>query len=198
MDSSTKRIFVGGLYNNITESELSERFSKFGNVDNIEIKTKKNSDGIPENTFAYLDVNTTDENLKKCFSVLNRSRWKGKELKIQHAKADFMKRLKEERENNFEKAEKPKTKKVVYQDPLEGVAGVDNFHMKGAVPGTPVDVEEKNWVVGKYGRVLPIVNIRRRDKRKISFKRIMYIYIVISRMTCTYPLGYCEGWGRGQ
>ncbi|XP_021347023.1 nucleolar protein 8-like isoform X2 [Mizuhopecten yessoensis] len=145
MDSSTKRIFVGGLYNNITESELSERFSKFGNVDNIEIKTKKNSDG---------------------FSVLNRSRWKGKELKIQHAKADFMKRLKEERENNFEKAEKPKTKKVVYQDPLEGVAGVDNFHMKGAVPGTPVDVEEKNWVVGKYGRVLPIVNIRRRDKRK--------------------------------
>ncbi|XP_069141521.1 nucleolar protein 8-like [Argopecten irradians] len=167
MDSSTKRLFVGGLYDNIAESELRGRFSKFGDVDKIEIKTKKSSDGVAEKTFAYLDVNITDENLKKCFSVLNRSRWKGNELKIQLAKADFMKRLKEERENNFEKTPKPKKKKVVFQDPLDGVAGVDNFHMKGAVPGTPVGAEEKNWVVGKYGRVLPIVNIRRRDKRKM-------------------------------
>ncbi|XP_033746768.1 nucleolar protein 8-like isoform X2 [Pecten maximus] len=167
MDSSTKRLFVGGLYNNIAESELRDRFSKFGDVDNIEIKTKKNSDGVPEKTFAYLDVNITEENLKKCFSVLNRSRWKGSELKIQHAKADFMQRLKEERENNFEKAAKTKNKKVVFQDPLDGVTGVENFHMKGAVPGTPVGAEDQNWVVGKYGRVLPIINIRRRDKRKI-------------------------------
>ncbi|XP_060062959.1 nucleolar protein 8-like [Ylistrum balloti] len=166
MESTVKRLFVGGLFNNITDSELRDRFSKFGNVDSIEIKTKKNSNGLPEKTFAYLDVNITDENLKKCLSVLNKSRWKGNELKIQHAKADFMKRLKEERENNFEKPAKVKNKKVILQDPLEGVAGVENFHMKGAVPGTQVDVEEKNWVVGKYGRVLPIVNIRKRDKKK--------------------------------
>lgn len=36
-----------------------------------------------------------------------------------------------------------------------------------AVPGTPLP-GKKNWVVGKFGRVLPVVYLRRRDMKKIA------------------------------
>lgn len=36
-----------------------------------------------------------------------------------------------------------------------------------AVPGTPLP-GKKNWVVGKFGRVLPVVYLRRRDRKKIA------------------------------
>ena len=35
-----------------------------------------------------------------------------------------------------------------------------------AVPGTPLP-GKKNWVVGKFGRVLPVVYLRRKDRKKI-------------------------------
>lgn len=36
-----------------------------------------------------------------------------------------------------------------------------------AVPGTPLP-GKKNWVIGKFGRVLPVVYLRRRDRKKIA------------------------------
>ena len=39
--------------------------------------------------------------------------------------------------------------------------------IKSAVPGTPVP-NKRNWVVGKFGRVLPIVFLRRKDGKKIA------------------------------
>ena len=36
-----------------------------------------------------------------------------------------------------------------------------------AVPGTPLP-GKKNWVVGKFGRVLPVVYLRRKDRKKIA------------------------------
>lgn len=36
-----------------------------------------------------------------------------------------------------------------------------------AVPGTPLP-GKKNWVVGKFGRVLPVVYLRRKDRKKIT------------------------------
>ncbi|XP_038041731.2 nucleolar protein 8 isoform X3 [Anas platyrhynchos] len=44
-------------------------------------------------------------------------------------------------------------------------AGVVDFHMK-AVPGTEVP-DHKNWVVGKFGRVLPILRLRNQQKNKV-------------------------------
>jgi hypothetical protein len=39
--------------------------------------------------------------------------------------------------------------------------------IKSAVPGTPVP-NRRNWVIGKFGRALPIVFLRRKDGRKIA------------------------------
>lgn len=41
------------------------------------------------------------------------------------------------------------------------------YTLPKAVPGTPLP-GKKNWVVGKFGRVLPIVYLRRKDRKKIT------------------------------
>ena len=38
--SEVRRIFVGGLVENITDKEICERFSRFGDVTNVDIRSK--------------------------------------------------------------------------------------------------------------------------------------------------------------
>lgn len=161
-----KRLFVGGLFPGVTEDDIIERFKRFGEITGVEIKNKKTTDTASlGNTFAYIDLNITDENLAKCFSLYNKTKWKGLSLRIQLAKEDFLKRLIKERENGF--AVKPKIKKPKgkHQEPLKNPK-IQDFVMQGAVPGTLIE-GGKDWVVGKYGRVLPIVHIPSKHGKKI-------------------------------
>lgn len=161
-----KRLFVGGLFPGVTEDDIIERFKRFGEITGVEIKNKKTTDTASlGNTFAYIDLNITDENLAKCFSLYNKTKWKGLSLRIQLAKEDFLKRLIKERENGF--AVKPKIKKPKgkHQEPLKNPK-IQDFVIQGAVPGTLIE-GGKDWVVGKYGRVLPIVHIPSKHGKKI-------------------------------
>lgn len=161
-----KRLFVGGLFPGVTEDDIIERFKRFGEITGVEIKKKKTTDTASlGNTFAYIDLNITDENLAKCFSLYNKTKWKGLSLRIQLAKEDFLKRLIKERENGF--AVKPKIKKPKgkHQEPLKNPK-IQDFVIQGAVPGTLIE-GGKDWVVGKYGRVLPIVHIPSKHGKKI-------------------------------
>ncbi|XP_008587562.1 PREDICTED: nucleolar protein 8 [Galeopterus variegatus] len=94
-------------------------------------------------------------------SVLNKTKWKGGTLQIQLAKESFLHRLAQEREEAKAKKEKSTTSST---NLLERMGGVD-FHMK-AVPGTEVP-GHKNWVVSKFGRVLPVLHLKNQQKRKI-------------------------------
>jgi len=38
--SEAKRLYVGGLAENITEEELCDRFNRFGDVTNIDVRSK--------------------------------------------------------------------------------------------------------------------------------------------------------------
>ena len=40
-----KRLYIGGLFDGIKESDLKERFQKFGEIDKINIKGRKNEQG---------------------------------------------------------------------------------------------------------------------------------------------------------
>ncbi|XP_062582788.1 nucleolar protein 8-like [Saccostrea cucullata] len=161
-----KRVFVGGLFPEVTEKEIRDRFGRFGDVSGVEIKRKKNGEDSSEKIFAYVNLNISEENLSKCFSVYNKTKWRGSQLKLQLAKEDFLKRLSKERENGFAVEPKVKRKKGMHNDPLKNQEGIEDFHMRGAVPGTSIEGEE-NWVVGKYGRVLPIVHIPSKHGKKI-------------------------------
>ncbi|KAM5336664.1 nucleolar protein 8 isoform 3-T4 [Glossophaga mutica] len=157
----TKRLFVGGLGQNISKADLQNQFSRFGEVSDVEIITRKDDQGNPQKIFAYINIRVAETDLKKCMSILNKTKWKGGTLQIQLAKESFLQRLAQEREE----AKAKKEKSTVGNTNLLGKMGVVDFHMK-AVPGTEVP-GHKNWVVSKFGRVLPILHLKNQHKRKI-------------------------------
>ncbi|NWW99866.1 NOL8 protein, partial [Caloenas nicobarica] len=155
----SKRLYVGGLGHTVSKAELQERFGKFGNVLDTEIITRKDDQGNPTKTFAYISVSISDADLRKCMSILNKSKWKGGTLQIELAKESFLHRLTVEREEaKLQKEKPPRNDKTSLLDSLKK-AGVVDFHMK-AVPGTEVP-DHKKWIVGKFGRVLPVLHLRK-------------------------------------
>ncbi|NXT85131.1 NOL8 protein, partial [Zapornia atra] len=163
----SKRLYVGGLGHTVSKDELQERFGEFGQVLDVEIITRKDDQGNPLKTFAYISASISDADLRKCMSVLNKAKWKGGTLQIELAKESFLHRLAVEREEAKLQKEKPqRNDKAGLIESLKK-AGVVDFHMK-AVPGTEVP-DHKKWVVGKFGRVLPVLHLRNQQKNKISF-----------------------------
>ncbi|XP_050760417.1 nucleolar protein 8 isoform X2 [Gymnogyps californianus] len=161
----SKRLYVGGLGHTVSKAELQERFGKFGHVLDAEIITRKDDQGNPMKTFAYITVSISDADLRKCMSVLNKTKWKGGTLQIELAKESFLHRLAMEREEARLQKEKPQgNDRACLLESLKK-AGVVDFHMK-AVPGTEVP-DHKKWVVGKFGRVLPVLHLRSQQKNKI-------------------------------
>ncbi|XP_025916973.1 nucleolar protein 8 [Apteryx rowi] len=161
----SRRLYVGGLGHTVSKAELQERFSKFGRVLDAEIITRKDEQGNPMKTFAYISVSISETDLRKCVSILNKTKWKGGTLQIELAKESFLHRLAMEREEA--KLQKEKPQRDDRRNLLESLekAGVVDFHMK-AVPGTEVP-GHKNWVVGKFGRVLPVLHLKSQQKNKI-------------------------------
>ncbi|NXA95269.1 NOL8 protein, partial [Melanocharis versteri] len=163
----SKRLYVGGLGHTVSKAELEERFGKFGRVLEAEIITRRDDQGNPTKTFAYISVNISDADLRKCMSILNKTKWKGGTLQIELAKESFMHRLATEREEAKLQKEKPQRNDQMCLLESLKKTGVVDFHMR-AVPGTEVP-DHKKWVVGKFGRVLPILHLRNQQKNKISF-----------------------------
>ncbi|KAM5147897.1 nucleolar protein 8 [Mantella aurantiaca] len=157
MESTLKRLYVGGISPSMTKTELADRFGKFGKIDEVDIISRKDDQGNPIKTFAYLNINISDVELKKCISLLNKTKWKGGILKIEIAKESFLHRLSQERQEAIEK-EKAKAlrQKSDLVPPLQRIA----------VPGTEVP-NHKNWVVSKFGRVLPVLHFNGKTHSKI-------------------------------
>ncbi|XP_034885149.1 nucleolar protein 8 isoform X4 [Mirounga leonina] len=160
-DREVKRLFVGGLGQNISKADLQNQFSRFGEVSDVELITRKDDQGNPQKVFAYINIRVAEADLNKCMSVLNKTKWKGGTLQIQLAKESFLHRLAQEREESKAKKEKSTIDNTSFLEKL----GVVDFHVK-AVPGTEVP-GHKNWVVSKFGRVLPVLHLKNQHKRKI-------------------------------
>ncbi|XP_059924746.1 nucleolar protein 8 isoform X2 [Gadus macrocephalus] len=158
----SKRLYIGGLSHTITQKDLRDRFGKFGSVEDVELRTRNDDEGVPYKTFGYINITISDSDFKKCMTVLNKAKWKGGTLQIEPAKESPLQRLDQERQARTlaqdSPAKPPKDNKEKVLDSLR-TAGVENFHMKAAVPGTEVP-GHKEWVVSKFGRVLPVLNLR--------------------------------------
>uniref|UniRef100_A0A667XY73 Nucleolar protein 8 n=1 Tax=Myripristis murdjan TaxID=586833 RepID=A0A667XY73_9TELE len=87
-----RRLYVGGLSDSVTQKDLKDRFGKFGEVEEVELLTRRDEQGVPYKTFGYININISDSDLKKCLTVLNKSRWKGGTLQIEAAKESFLHR----------------------------------------------------------------------------------------------------------
>ncbi|XP_037535854.1 nucleolar protein 8 [Nematolebias whitei] len=155
-----RRLYVGGLSHTVTQKDLKDRFGKFGEVKDVELRTRMGEDDVPYKTFGYININISDADLKKCLTVLNKSKWKGGTLQIEAAKESFLHRLAQERQEAAEQRLHPSAAENKEQKLLDSLskAGVENFTMKAAVPGTEVP-GHKDWVVSKFGRVLPVLQL---------------------------------------
>ncbi|XP_048343981.1 nucleolar protein 8 isoform X2 [Sphaerodactylus townsendi] len=160
-----KRLYVGGLDHTVSKTELQERFGKFGNVTDIEIVNRRDEGGKPTKTFAYISITLSEKEFRKCISVLNKTKWKGGTLQIELAKECFLHRLARERQEASVMKEKISCNGT--SNILESMkkSGVEDFHVK-AVPGTEIP-DHKDWVVGKFGRVLPILHMKAQHTNKI-------------------------------
>uniref|UniRef100_A0A8I5YJT6 Nucleolar protein 8 n=1 Tax=Pongo abelii TaxID=9601 RepID=A0A8I5YJT6_PONAB len=87
-----KRLYVDGLSQEISETVLQNQFSRFAEVSDVEIITWKDDQRNPQKVFAYINISVAEADLKKCISVLNKTKWKGRTLQIQLAKESFLSR----------------------------------------------------------------------------------------------------------
>ena len=44
--SKTRRIYVGGLFEGATSEDIQTRFAKYGKIDGVEIRSKKDASGM--------------------------------------------------------------------------------------------------------------------------------------------------------
>ncbi|KAF5181207.1 RNA-binding (RRM/RBD/RNP motifs) family protein [Thalictrum thalictroides] len=98
---STKRIFIGGLGEKVSEEDIQKTFSSLGTIKGIQfVRTNGRS-------FAYLDFKpSSDKSLSKLFSSYNGCIWKGGRLRLEKAKEHYMVRLRREWEEDTELAHK--------------------------------------------------------------------------------------------
>ena len=105
---SSKRFYVGNLFNEVSEQDLKKLFKNFGQVDKIEIKQKNDVDGNVMTKFAFVTVdNISDDNVVQCIKQNNNLKWKKQVIKVQVAQESFLSRLQREREDEASKKVPP-------------------------------------------------------------------------------------------
>lgn len=93
----SKRLFISNVPENVTNSELEEKFGKHGKVTSVKINQRKNTSGN-QLFFAYINLDINNVNLQKCIEECANKMWKSIYLDVQLAKESFLDRLKRERE----------------------------------------------------------------------------------------------------
>ncbi|KAF8595148.1 hypothetical protein BDV93DRAFT_528891 [Ceratobasidium sp. AG-I] len=102
----TTRLHISGLTPSISERDLTQRFSTFGEVRGVDGVGKVDGLGQPRK-FAYVTLETTQPKLSRCMNLLSGATWKGAKLRIGEAKPDY--RARHELEiNPLPRAPRPK------------------------------------------------------------------------------------------
>lgn len=103
MNVLPKRIYISKLPHSISKSDVEYKFSHYGKVASVEINHRKNGFHDDQPPFAYVNLETSDEELLRCIRDFANKKWKGEFLDVQIAKESFMARLKREREEEKNK-----------------------------------------------------------------------------------------------
>ena len=128
-ECTAKRFYVGNLFHDVSESNLSKLFSKHGKVQNVEIKNKRDIDGNNIATFAFVTMemkNQSENAASLCIREYNNLKWKKNIIKVQIAQESFLQRLQKERQesslrmqtttNTYDPLELVKQKKIATLD----------------------------------------------------------------------------------
>ncbi|XP_073835550.1 probable RNA-binding protein CG14230 [Musca autumnalis] len=95
----TSRFFVANLPTNTKEKDLRQLFQDYGEIKNIELKTKENLvDPNDVKVIAFVTLNIGADDANYCLKDLNWQKVHGQQIKVSVAKESFLERLKRERE----------------------------------------------------------------------------------------------------
>lgn len=62
-----RRLYIGGLSHSVTQKDLKDRFGKFGDVEDVELRTRSDDEGEESNTHCDSHV---DNNNSVSFLIL--------------------------------------------------------------------------------------------------------------------------------
>uniref|UniRef100_A0A1B0A068 RRM domain-containing protein n=1 Tax=Glossina pallidipes TaxID=7398 RepID=A0A1B0A068_GLOPL len=107
---TTSRFFVANLPVNTKEKHLRQLFQDYGEIENIEVKSKENVLDNEKKVIAFVTLQIAAREAQYCLKDLNVQKVQGQQIKVSIAKESFLERLKREREEAKEAAEaKPVT-----------------------------------------------------------------------------------------
>ncbi|KAL0581013.1 hypothetical protein V5O48_001007 [Marasmius crinis-equi] len=151
-DTVTKRLHVSGLTPALTPADLSARLSTFGTVKALDGFGLLDGVGQPRK-FGYVTIEATPAALKRCFTSLSGTTWKGAKLRIGEAKPDYRERIAEERAKANE--EPPRKRQRTHFSKYHGVYANDMS------PVTRENAETRpGWKVMPSGRVVRPMRMR--------------------------------------
>ncbi|KAF9264124.1 hypothetical protein L218DRAFT_979746, partial [Marasmius fiardii PR-910] len=151
-DTITKRLHISGLTPALTPSDLSTRLSTFGTVKSLDGFGLLDAVGQPRK-FAYATLEATPAALKRCFTSLSGTTWKGAKLRIGEAKPDYRARLAEERAKANEEAPR-KRQRTHYSKYNATLSSNMSLVTRENAPNRP------GWKVMPSGRIVRSMRMR--------------------------------------
>ena len=144
-----RKIYVGGLPDEISEANLSERFGNFGKITSIEIA---HSALEPHNCrgFAHINIEIDSQSWDRLRSTFNGSLWKGKKIRIEEALPDYKSKLLLERELPHQES---RIKKHPLCRHARNMSVITEDNLNERMP--------KGWIRGKYGRPVAVLRMRK-------------------------------------
>ncbi|KCV71110.1 hypothetical protein H696_02056 [Fonticula alba] len=91
-----RRLFIQGIPLSASAADLEARFRPFGRVVECEIPLCTNS-GLSRG-YGFVSLDVTEKELNRCMSVYAKSKWQGREMRVQLAKPRIEERLQGERQ----------------------------------------------------------------------------------------------------
>eukprot|EP01130_Rhizamoeba_saxonica_P015307 TRINITY_DN682_c1_g3_i1.p1 TRINITY_DN682_c1_g3~~TRINITY_DN682_c1_g3_i1.p1 ORF type:complete len:689 (+),score=221.78 TRINITY_DN682_c1_g3_i1:65-2131(+) len=145
---ASHRVYVGGLATNTDEDSLTKLFSKFGQVQDVQVIRASN--GLCKG-LSFVTLYCDD--IRSCIGTLNKSRWNKRVIKVELAQTSNLDKLNRERQEEEKKQQWMDRKQKAEQEQRERIEA----NPKKWYPSQP-----SSWLNIK-GRHIPMLNIKKDD-----------------------------------
>ncbi|SPO30186.1 uncharacterized protein UTRI_06025 [Ustilago trichophora] len=128
-DVSQKRLVISGLTASFSQEDLIRRFSTFGTVIALDGLGKRDALGQLR-PYAFLTLQASPQQIKRCMNLLSGSVWKGATLRIGEAKPDYKERISLEKQKTRQEEEEEKANSPKKPKRLPPGMGFESYNME--------------------------------------------------------------------
>lgn len=155
-----RRVYVGGLPAGITAEDLQNRFKSFGKIDSVCLAKDQFENGERCRGFGFFDLETSDEQWKRCLNTYNGTIWQGSRVKLEEARPSRLQTVLEEAK---EVSKGKRLRKLAIRHSKD-MSLVDDKNVEG----------RKGWKRGRFGRAIAEMTLRRPDGKLVVVDPLHY------------------------